>query len=119
MRAVRSTNYRDEGTWEVKNDQFCGLWDNWWGHVERCWRVYREGEGYVSWYIAQTGGIERARVVAEDSLLLPEHFPAEIINNNGSASPDLFDGFSLKDAQKSLEKKLITRALEETGGNRT
>jgi two-component system response regulator AtoC len=63
--------------------------------------------------------IERAMVVAEDSLLLPEHFPAEIINSNGSASPDLFDGFSLKDAQKSLEKKFITRALEETGGNRT
>lgn len=63
--------------------------------------------------------IERAMVVAEDSVLLPEHFPAEIINNNGSASPDLFDGFSLKDAQKSLEKKYITRALKETGGNRT
>ena len=63
--------------------------------------------------------IERAMVVSEDSLLLPEHFPAEIINNNGSTSPDLFDGFSLKEAQKSLEKKLITRALEETAGNRT
>jgi two-component system response regulator AtoC len=63
--------------------------------------------------------IERAMVVADDSMLLPEHFPAEIIDNNGSASPGLFDGFSLKDAQKSLEKKLITRALEETAGNRT
>ena len=63
--------------------------------------------------------IERAMVVAEDSLLLPEHFPAEIINNNGSASSDLFDGFSLKHAQKYLKKKFITRALEETGGNRT
>ena len=63
--------------------------------------------------------IERAMVVAEDSLLLPDHFPAEIINNNESASPDLFDGFSLKEAQKFLEKKLVPRALKETGGNRT
>ena len=63
--------------------------------------------------------IERAMVVADDSLLLPEHFPAEIIDHNGSASPGLFNGFSLKDAQKVLERKFITRALEETEGNRT
>lgn len=29
-----------------------------------------------------------------------------------------FSGFSLKEAQKIMEKKLITRALDETGGNR-
>ena len=63
--------------------------------------------------------IERAMVVADDSLLLPEHFPAEIFNNSGSVSPGLFNGFSLKDAQKVLERKFITRALEETEGNRT
>ena len=63
--------------------------------------------------------IERAMVIADDSLLLPEHFPSEIIDNNGSASPEYFNGFSLKDAQKVMEEKLITRALEETGGNRT
>ena len=63
--------------------------------------------------------IERAMVVADDPLLLPEHFPAEIIDNNGSTSSGLFNGFSLKDAQKVLERKFITRALEETGGNRT
>ena len=63
--------------------------------------------------------IERAMVVADDPLLLPEHFPGEIIDNNGSRSSGLFNGFSLKDAQKVLEKKFITRALEETEGNRT
>ncbi|MEJ2285372.1 MAG: sigma-54 dependent transcriptional regulator [Desulfobacterales bacterium] len=63
--------------------------------------------------------IERAMVVADDTLLLPEHFPAEIIDHNGSSTPGIFNGFSLKDAQKVLERKLITKALEETQGNRT
>ncbi len=63
--------------------------------------------------------IERAMVIADDSLLLPEHFPAEIIDNNGSQPSGNFNGFSLKDAQKAMEKKFITRALEETEGNRT
>ena len=38
-------------------------------------------------------------------------------NDNGS--DDEVDGFSLKTAQKNLEKKMIVRALQETGGNRT
>jgi two-component system response regulator AtoC len=64
--------------------------------------------------------IERAMVIADDSLLLPEHFPAEMMQNNGhKRSDDIFNGFSLKDAQKIMEKKFITRALEETEGNRT
>ncbi|MFC1880968.1 sigma-54-dependent transcriptional regulator [Thermodesulfobacteriota bacterium] len=63
--------------------------------------------------------IERAMVIADDSLLLPEHFPAGVMANNGSEPSSIFNGFSLKDAQKVLEKKLITRALEETEGNRT
>jgi two-component system response regulator AtoC len=32
---------------------------------------------------------------------------------------DWFDGYSLKAAQKILEKKLITKALKTTNGNRT
>jgi two-component system response regulator AtoC len=63
--------------------------------------------------------IERAMVIADDSLLLPEHFPTQIIDNNGSEPSGNFNGFSLKDAQKIMEKKFITRALEETEGNRT
>jgi two-component system response regulator AtoC len=31
----------------------------------------------------------------------------------------LFDGYSLKVAQKLMEEKLITKALKETVGNRT
>jgi two-component system response regulator AtoC len=65
-------------------------------------------------------GIERAMVIADAPLLLPEHFPADMMQNNGpKPSDDIFYGFSLKDAQKIMEKKFITRALEETEGNRT
>lgn len=65
--------------------------------------------------------IERAVVLAEDTILLPENLPNELglkpkipMDMNG-----LFEGHSLKKAQKILEKKLIVRALTETGGNRT
>jgi two-component system response regulator AtoC len=64
--------------------------------------------------------IERAAVMAENSLLLPEHFPQEIEQRFGDNQMDeLFDGHSLKAAQKLMEKKLITKALKKTGGNRT
>jgi two-component system response regulator AtoC len=64
--------------------------------------------------------IERAMVIAEDSLLLPEHFAAELINKDGHiGAGTVFEGLSLKNAQKVVEKKLISQALAETGGNRT
>jgi two-component system response regulator AtoC len=64
--------------------------------------------------------IERAVLLAEDAVLLPEHLPAEI-----GALPTLPgrdprpQGLSLKEAQRSIEKSLIAQALQETGGNRT
>ncbi|MEE9536008.1 MAG: sigma-54 dependent transcriptional regulator [Desulfobacterales bacterium] len=64
--------------------------------------------------------IERAAVLAEDSLLLPEHFPLELGQRFGQDQMDaFFDGHSLKVAQKLMEKKFITKALKKTGGNRT
>ena len=64
--------------------------------------------------------IERAMVVADDSLLLPEHFAAEFNQNDGQVEKEtVFDGLSLKNAQKIMERKLITQALNQTGGNRT
>jgi two-component system response regulator AtoC len=64
--------------------------------------------------------IERAAVLAEDTLLLPEHFPVELGQRFGQGQMDeLFDGHSLKVAQKLMEEKLITKALKKTGGNRT
>ena len=64
--------------------------------------------------------IERASVLADEETLQPEHFPLETEApqpDRGSAIG--FDGFSLKAAQKIWEKELITKALSETGGNRT
>jgi two-component system response regulator AtoC len=64
--------------------------------------------------------IERAVVLAEDSMLSPDHFPPELgQRSNKEQMGELFNGYSLKEAQKVLEKKLITKALSETGGNRT
>jgi two-component system response regulator AtoC len=59
-------------------------------------------------------------VLAEDALLLPDHFPAEVGRPiDGNQMDVLFDGHSLKAAQKLMEKRLITKALNKTGGNRT
>ena len=63
---------------------------------------------------------ERALVLAEDPLLLSDHFPPELGRPIGRDQMDvLFDGHSLKAAQKLMEKRLITKALKKTGGNRT
>ena len=64
--------------------------------------------------------IERAVLLTEESVLMPEHLPAEIgarvkEDNRG----EVLEGFSLKIAQREIERRLITRALQETGGNRT
>jgi len=64
--------------------------------------------------------IERAVVLAEDTILLPEHFPPELgAESDKNRTDDLLEGYSLKAAQKILEKKLITRSLKATAGNRT
>jgi two-component system response regulator AtoC len=64
--------------------------------------------------------LERAMVIAEDSLLRPEHFAGElVISDTRRGAGTVFEGLSLKSAQKVVEKNLITQALGETGGNRT
>ncbi len=66
--------------------------------------------------------IERAMVLADGPMLSPESFPSELTGMAGDLEPPVepeFDGYSLKDAQKILEKRLITKALAKTGGNRT
>jgi two-component system response regulator AtoC len=64
--------------------------------------------------------IERAVVLAEGTILVPENFFLD--TGQGAKTEkmeDLFDGYSLKANQKVLEKRLITKALKETKGNRT
>jgi two-component system response regulator AtoC len=64
--------------------------------------------------------IERAVLLTEDSVLMPEHLPAELgARMKGGTRGDALEGFSLKIAQREIEQRLITRALQETGGNRT
>jgi two-component system response regulator AtoC len=64
--------------------------------------------------------IERAIVLAEDKLLAPENFPSLIGERKGTDQIDkIFEGYSLKDAQRDLEKMLIRKALTKTQGNRT
>ena len=64
--------------------------------------------------------IQRAVVLAEESELLPDHLPESL----GAAAASLelapiVKGDSLKDARRELERVMIARALEKTGGNRT
>lgn len=65
--------------------------------------------------------IERAVVLSEENILVPENFsqimpkkPANCSNIDG-----LYSGLSIKTGKEILEKNLIQRALEKTGGNRT
>ncbi|MBW2569685.1 MAG: sigma-54-dependent Fis family transcriptional regulator [Deltaproteobacteria bacterium] len=64
--------------------------------------------------------IERAVVLSEKMILLPENLPAELGAKTGTNRlDDFFKGFSIKAARKIMEKRLIARALEATGNNRT
>lgn len=64
--------------------------------------------------------IERAMVLADEPILQVENLPPNFgsVAEDGHAA-EIYEGYSLKEAQKVLEKKLITRALKATGGNRT
>lgn len=64
--------------------------------------------------------IERAVVVAEKRVILPEDLPDTFgVRQNGRRLDDFFGGFSVKQAQKAMETSLIGRALQATGGNKS
>ncbi|UCD32327.1 MAG: sigma-54-dependent Fis family transcriptional regulator [Desulfobacterales bacterium] len=64
--------------------------------------------------------IERAVVLTEDTILSPENFTPEWETGPYTDKmDDVFAGYSIKRSQKIIEKKLITKALTATGGNRT
>ncbi len=63
--------------------------------------------------------LERAMVLAEGKVLLPEDFLEQRLGRSGAETVPVNLGFSLKEAKKVWEKTLIGRALEATGGNRS
>ncbi len=64
--------------------------------------------------------IERAFVLSDGPVLLPESFPKGLGNVDEAVNlGDALKGYSLKAAQKVVEKKLIIKALRATAGNRT
>lgn len=66
--------------------------------------------------------LERGAVLAEDNMILPEHLPESLAGLADSQKPSIATAMatlSLKEGQRELEKVLIARALEATGGNKT
>ncbi|MEZ4527593.1 MAG: sigma-54 dependent transcriptional regulator [Desulfobacterales bacterium] len=64
--------------------------------------------------------IERAVIFAEGNILMPENLAVHPGTKGILSEIDReFEGYSLKEAQKILEKHLIIKALAATGGNRT
>lgn len=64
--------------------------------------------------------IERAMVLADEEWLKAENFPAPMVTPGARRpSEQIFEGYSIKNAQKIMEKEMITKALKATDGNRT
>lgn len=63
--------------------------------------------------------IERAVVLAETQTILPENLPESLGRTFPPPITGFYHGFSLKEAQKIMEKQLIENALDATDGNRT
>jgi two-component system, NtrC family, response regulator AtoC len=64
--------------------------------------------------------IERAIVLAEKSVLMPENFPPEMEKRMDCEDAGvIFNGFSMKSAKEKFEKMMITKALVKTEGNRS
>ena len=64
--------------------------------------------------------IERAMVLAEKKIVLPENLPPEFgAQGRSRRLDDVFGTFSIKQAQKIMESALIGRALQATGGNKS
>jgi two-component system response regulator AtoC len=73
--------------------------------------------------------VERIMILEDGDVLLPEHLPAAVIKGKErSESPPFLDGveveiagseFNLKKMTETFQAKVITKALENTHGNRT
>ena len=64
--------------------------------------------------------IERAVILADKKIILPENLPPEFgTKQQRCRLDDYFFGLSIKKGRKIMEKSLISRALEATGGNKS
>ncbi len=64
--------------------------------------------------------IERAMVLADSDQITPENLPDKVRNEHDlSPQPFFGDDLSIKKAIRAIERELIRRSLEKTGGNRT
>lgn len=64
--------------------------------------------------------LERAVILADKKIILPENLPPEFgTERHDRRLDDYFSGLSIKKAQLIMEKSLISRALESTGGNKS
>jgi len=63
--------------------------------------------------------IQRGMILAEGHSLGQEHLPQHLTaSHSDECFEQHFSGFSLKEAQKIMEAKVIAKALRKTGGNR-
>ena len=64
--------------------------------------------------------IQRAAILAEKQVIQPENLPEGLGSRNEQRRiDDFFNTYSLKKAKKIMEKRLISRALEAVGGNKS
>ncbi len=64
--------------------------------------------------------IERAVILADKKIILPEDLPPEFgTKQQHRRLDDYFSGLSIKKGRAIMEKSLISRALESTGGNKS
>ena len=63
--------------------------------------------------------MERAVLLADGRLITPGELPSELFLDTDERDTGIAETFSIKKACRSLEKKLIAKALKKTGGNRT
>jgi two-component system response regulator AtoC len=63
--------------------------------------------------------IERAVLLTDGPVLAPEGLPFELKDGRPEAVEAPSEGFSLKEAQRNMERRMIAQALRETGGNRS
>jgi two-component system response regulator AtoC len=64
--------------------------------------------------------LERALILTDKNIILPEHLPEQFgAQSQCRRIDDLLGTYSLKEAKIIMEKRLISRAMEATGGNKS